>query len=686
MFTFVQTAQNNSGTPSVVTLGAAAGLNNLLVVNIKIATATTSITSVVDSAGNTYVQAAGPVISAAITTYQYYAVQTIAGATSVTITFTGGAINSRNTVDEYSGGIASNAFVFDKSASNTGTGTSSSVTLAPASAGELVAVGVSLNAATAITAGTNYTIATNNTSGSTEYDLSATTSETAPLSWTTSGAWIEIAGAYFPISRYKSAILSSNPMSYAKTVLSDSPFGYWTFGDNGGTVATDQKSNNGTYTAAPTLGVAGLLTGAPSSAVTFAQASSQYAALTTLGSFGSLLGSGFSMEFWIETTYTTALAQLGMLNSADSMALVIDFNRNASLIYTANVTDFYIRDKNGLVLNGTISKNIYDGNPHHVVWSCGNPGSNAFTVYVDGVSQTITYGTQATPAAFSNFAYTFCVGGSNVRGTPGNFMSATFEEFALYSYGLSATQVTNHYTAGTTQCLAPVSYYRMDDVTTTMVDTMGIKNGTYSGGYTQSQGGLISDPDASVLFNGTTGAANANYNPLTGSASTSYECWVNITASLASGVLGIIMREAYYGGFHGLALNLLGQTSGNPKWSLAIGTGTAMQTYSVGTAISLNTTYYVVLTVSGTSVILYVNGVVITTQTLPATYAPIEQSDSQSFSLMQVGATAFVQGSIDEAAVYNYALSQAQVTAHYAAGLAVIGAVGGSTLLTMGVG
>lgn len=51
-----------------------------------------------------------------------------------------------------------------------------------------------------VTIGTNYLAGTNNTSATTEYRAVGTTSETAPLTWTGSTAWAEVAGAYVPLA------------------------------------------------------------------------------------------------------------------------------------------------------------------------------------------------------------------------------------------------------------------------------------------------------------------------------------------------------------------------------------------------------------------------------------------------------------------------------------------------------
>jgi hypothetical protein len=199
MFGFVKSTQA-AGT-SVVTLAItvpAVRVGDLVVVTCKFSSAVSAV-SVTDNASvpNTYALAAGPISATNNNMYQFYGVAVTGGATTVTINWTGSS-SCRHTVDEFSGGMQTNATVFDKVASNTGTGTSSTVTLAPTNANELICAGIGLNGAAAVVKGTNYVIATNSTSTSTEYRQVGTASETAPFSWTNSVAWSEIAGAYIP--------------------------------------------------------------------------------------------------------------------------------------------------------------------------------------------------------------------------------------------------------------------------------------------------------------------------------------------------------------------------------------------------------------------------------------------------------------------------------------------------------
>lgn len=197
-FSFVQTKQNNAtGTSLVVSPISPITAGNLLVINMKFGASVSGIT-ITDNASvpNTYALAAGPHSASSQITYQYYGVALSGGATTITISWTTSTA-ARITIDEFSGGLQSNAFVFDTAVYDDGTGGSPTVVLTPSQSSELIVAMVGLNNATVVAAGTGYTLATNNTSSSTSYKLSGTTAETAPFTITGTGVtWNEVAGAY----------------------------------------------------------------------------------------------------------------------------------------------------------------------------------------------------------------------------------------------------------------------------------------------------------------------------------------------------------------------------------------------------------------------------------------------------------------------------------------------------------
>jgi hypothetical protein len=185
---------------------------SLVVLTIKISGGGTIVNSVTDDKGNTYAQAGTANTSSSHIAYQYYAVQVTAGAT-ITV-----HLNSTADIDiiadEFTGNALSNAAVFDIAATNTNaSSTSESVTLSPTSPGRLIVGSFAFDGSVSgFTPGTNYVSANVQSVAASMYRLNGTTSETAPASWTTARANIEVAGAYIP--RGTSSITKTASLKY----------------------------------------------------------------------------------------------------------------------------------------------------------------------------------------------------------------------------------------------------------------------------------------------------------------------------------------------------------------------------------------------------------------------------------------------------------------------------------------
>lgn len=197
-FVFIQDVQTATGSGNSLTINVAAvGLGHLVIVNAKFTALVTNVT-VTDNASipNTYALAIGPIQNGSMNISQYYGVAITGGATQITISWTT-TTSARITVDEFSGNATSNAQVFDTAGSNTGSGTSASVSLAPSNYRELIAVAfVSGGGITQLTPSSGYVFSNNAIAAATSYRLASSLSETPAFSWTSSVAWAEVAGAY----------------------------------------------------------------------------------------------------------------------------------------------------------------------------------------------------------------------------------------------------------------------------------------------------------------------------------------------------------------------------------------------------------------------------------------------------------------------------------------------------------
>jgi len=200
----VQTASNTGGAGTTISVTVSSTtVGNLVVISFliwKSGGPAPTISSVSDNGSNTYTSSATPqnIVSNDLWLYQYYSKHTTT-ATSITVTTTGSNDSYQVLANEYSGVDAS---VFDDSGTGTGTGTSLSVSgLSPSANGKIIVASAATAATGSWTAGSGYTLyGNNNVAGiyrlAMEYKLVGTTSETAPITFSSSGDWVEIASSF----------------------------------------------------------------------------------------------------------------------------------------------------------------------------------------------------------------------------------------------------------------------------------------------------------------------------------------------------------------------------------------------------------------------------------------------------------------------------------------------------------
>ena len=206
--------------------------------------------------------------------------------------------------------------------------------------------------------------------------------------------------------------------------------------------------------------------------------------------------------------------------------------------------------------------------------------------------------------------------------------------------------------------LSPLRYYRTDENSGTVAHDLGAsgQNGTISGGVSATGGLVGADRDGGMLFDGSSGYISLPATGLpSGASAVSLECWFKI-ASIPSTfpmLLSLGNRTA------GQQFDIYIDASGN-LWCEILSVATAG-----GGSISLNTPHHAVATYDGTTLKLYLDGVLLSTTATGTA--------SVTYGAAAIGAQAsplggYFPGIIDEAAIYGYALSASQVSAHYNAG------------------
>ena len=221
--------------------------------------------------------------------------------------------------------------------------------------------------------------------------------------------------------------------AYSDAVLALSPVAYWRLGEPSGTIADNAEGTaalDGTYTNSPTLGVAGLLTRDPNTAVAFTIAGQNY---VTVPDHASLKPSGaISICGWFQSSSTATYNQYVRKGDAGAGGYILRTEM------TTGYAGAYLIDSVGQKQTfGTV--NLCDGNRHFLAMT-GN--GTTLRLYVDGLE--IGSGTACGAPVYDTAALTL---GGWPNASP-QWVTATQDEWAVFGTALSGVQIAALYALG----------------------------------------------------------------------------------------------------------------------------------------------------------------------------------------------------------------------------------------------
>ncbi len=211
------------------------------------------------------------------------------------------------------------------------------------------------------------------------------------------------------------------------------------------------------------------------------------------------------------------------------------------------------------------------------------------------------------------------------------------------------------------------------------LDSKGDNHGAYVNGVTRGvSGALPGDPDTAASFDGVNDYVQV-LNPTgipVGSSARSVEAWFKTTSAARQvifdyGSLGTQQEFGLWINAGGAAMTAWGWGGGNDK------------SFTLAAPVNNGAWHQVVITYDGTTLVLYVDGVALPSQTATRNTSV----DAYGFGIGAVinpgdgggNSGGFFSGSIDEVALYTTVLDQATVTDHYLLGGAPLGDTSGPT-------
>ncbi|MFE2064059.1 LamG-like jellyroll fold domain-containing protein [Streptomyces sp. NPDC059467] len=490
---------------------------------------------------------------------------------------------------------------------------------------------------------------------------------------------------------------STSSSSYSETIQRSGPTGYWRLGERTGAEAASPLGDDyaGDYLDGVRLGSAGIFSDGDDTAASFAGDSAVEVLVETLGT-----NTAMSVELWFKTKAPGVLVVNQDTDFGDTPVgyrpmLLID-------------ADGKLRGKFSGGATSIISKSaVTDDTWHHVLLT-GNEGTQA--LYVDGDRQ----GSSATGVVSNRFSQVFIGGGYSSSGWDGqaagyrNF-TGQIDEVAFYDkalvsitwngsswvYASSASGTTDtpnqHIQArrslvtgrgdqydGVAVADAPAAYWRLGE-------SKGTVLGSEIGGTTMAatfkpDSGQVSMVDQSGVF----GAGDDRAVKLSGGGT------IQIPGSIPAAATSALAAEMWFKtstpkavllGFQNAAvgstptswhpvLNIDG--SGKLRGEFYLTGGGAATPIISPAAVTDGAWHHVVLSANGTTQTLYLDGVSV--GELQGTM--VDQADSYAYvgggwgssSWMGLAqSTYYLDGQVDEVALYRSALSADQVSSHYRA-------------------
>jgi hypothetical protein len=226
----------------------------------------------------------------------------------------------------------------------------------------------------------------------------------------------------------------------------------------------------------------------------------------------------------------------------------------------------------------------------------------------------------------------------------------------------------------------PLSYFRLDETNgTTAYDYAGGNNGTYFGSYELGQSGaLLFDPDFAVTFSGTTNSYVGGIGPTSINfpgtvAEFSIEAWANGAPGQVDGAAVIAKGTGDVGENYATEQFAIGVKSGYYRFYVNDDSGDTIAAIA-STGPDGKWHHLVgVCNSTGGGLTFYIDGAVAATSTLLGLNADgiLNSTDPVGIGAERSGILPVYDwdynGTIDEVAIYAYALSAAQVQAHFAA-------------------
>ena len=463
---------------------------------------------------------------------------------------------------------------------------------------------------------------------------------------------------------------------YEKRILEDYPIAYWKLDELSGTTANDEtiNGNNGTYVNTPTLNTLPLITTGKS--VSFN--GTNWVSIPTL--YSPSTETEIVIEAWV--VFNGVASSQIIFYHGDNGEIQLTLNSSGYVNFGVHIgASWYFATDTDLCVAGKLYHFIG-------VWKKGS----YVKLYANGVLKDTNISAPDSFLYDTGASYLATIGSYNRGG--GGEINGIIDEVAVYNHIITDEQILAHYQVGkdifneyelTIISDYPVAYYKFDEISSSFAydESINSNDGVYFDAPRNNAPGLTYD-GRSVDFEkdntegidiGSTTQPIGNL--INGNSIVTIEAWIRIE-SLPSSEPYIIFSSQVSDGYIGFTL-FVDNTTQKIGVSARSQSGDSGDSLLWTSAATIDTTYHIVgvIDYANDTLKLYVNGDLTsggatfgaTTYTLSSHSRPDTIGYIKHISA--TSGTNWFDGLIDELAVYDYELSQDQVTEHYNLGIGV---------------
>lgn len=422
--------------------------------------------------------------------------------------------------------------------------------------------------------------------------------------------------------------------------LSDGLVGWWKMDEETGTTAYDTSDNNNDLTLSSSSWTTGRY------GVGWSGVGSNYLSRADDSDFDFTDTDDMTISLWYKSSSTTNSPDYLFTKYSTGSDIGYYLAFNGSGILTFATTDSINSD------SVSSTSDIYDNLWHNVIIVKKN--KIEMKMYVDGVLQSTD--SSITSGDFSTGTLLY-VGSLN---SLSNKFSGSIDEVRVYRRAFTSNEVTAIYNWAP----GPVGYWKLDENNGTMAnDSSGIGTTGSFGSGSSSPSWTSGKFGSGLSFDGSSDYVSmGDAIILDGAGSATLSAWVKFNSLVADGA---IIRK-YAAGQQSFVLGSYVNASDEVELAITDGSGNQLLTVTTNADLGVNKWYYITgIWSGGNNGAIYVNGI---SQSVSNVIANAPSTINNSSEYLMLGArynagspSLFLNGSLDDAKIYNYARTSAQI-------------------------